>query len=438
MNRMEGRIYAGEIYMVGPTGIVGSIVASNNSITITNAVGEVTGPTGTTGPTGNQGEIGPTGSTGTVGPTGLQGMTGPTGPTGANANAAATVYANAINSVVVLTILTASSQIYGGSGNFVAIPESANYNTSLYAYVLTAAHVVVDPGTNQVCNDIWIHVTYPTNTSYKVNGTTVRVMGVDKVADVALLRIDGVFPPLSYKDSRTQLAVGDPINIIGYPLLDDIQSITRGVVRDYKYADAQTPESIFTDASIFGGNSGGPVIADDGYQVGILSWGLTGYENMNGAVASYLFKPIIQYFCDMYAGSIVSFPKGYLGLNHSYVSPILPMIYSNLKVEGVRITGFDGTVPQQFNFYDIITQVENERIGVLNNQFPFFTAIHLKRPTSTLTVKYLPWISSTGSYIATESTVSVVLSAFNPAADVLFSSYRSQPIPWPEGLPLPQ
>ncbi len=478
--RMAAQIYASNIAILGPTGIVGTISGSADHIMIPNLLGGATGPTGAlgptgpygftgfTGPTGEQGPTGPTGptgaigiqgstgsvgstgptgnqgATGTMGPTGAtgtQGHTGPTGsqgPTGTGANAAATVYANSINSVVVITILTASSAIYGGSGNFVAIPESTNYNPSAYGYVLTAAHVVVDPGTNQICNDIWIHTTYPTNISYKVNGTSVRVMGVDKIADVALLRIDGAsFPPLSYKDSRNALSVGDPINIIGYPLLDDIQSITRGVVRDYKFSDSSTPESIFTDASIYGGNSGGPVIADDGYQVGILSWGLSGLENMNGAVASYLFKPIIQYFCDNYAGSPVNFPKGYLGINYAYVDATLPMFYSNRVIEGIRITGFDPTVPKNFNFYDIITQIGAERIGQLNSQYPFFTAVHLTRPTSTLQVKYISFVSSTNSYNATESSTIVTASVFNPAADVLFSSYHSKPLPWPEGVSFP-
>jgi S1-C subfamily serine protease len=477
---MNAYVYATQLNIMGPTGIVGTISGSADHIMIPNLLGGATGPTGSVGPTGSYGHTGPTGlqgSTGSEGPTGEQGSTGATGsqghtgstgptgnqgatgamgttgatgtqghtgptgtqgPTGIGANAAATVYTNSINSVVVITILTASSQIYGGSGNFVTIPESTNYNPASYGYVLTAAHVVVDPGTNQICNDIWIHTTYPSNASYKVNGTSVRVMGVDKIADVALLRIDGAsFSPLSYKDSRSALSVGDPINIIGYPLLDDIQSITRGVVRDYKFSDSSTPESIFTDASIYGGNSGGPVIADDGYQVGILSWGLSGLENMNGAVASYLFKPIIKYFCDNYAGSPVSFPKGYLGINYAYVDATLPMFYSNRVIEGIRITGFDPTVPKNFNFYDIITQIGSERIGQLNSQYPFFTAVHLTRPTSTLQVKYIPFVSSTNSYTSTESSTIVTASVFNPAADVLFSSYHSKPLPWPEGIPFP-
>lgn len=347
---------------------------------------------------------------------------------------AVSVYSNSINSVVVITIQANNGARYGGSGSFIAIPESENYDPSNFGYVLTAGHVVVDPTTNQLCNNIWIHVTYPTVRSYNVNGTSVRVLGLDKIADVALLRIAGSgFSPLSYKNSRTQVQIGEPVNIIGYPLLNDIQSLTRGIVRDYKYADANVPESIFTDASIFGGNSGGPVITDDGKQIGILSWGLTGYENMNGAVASYLFMPIVQYFVNNYAGTTLGFPKGYVGIGYDYVNPFLLMDYPELStIEGIEVLSFDATVPKYFNFYDIITEVQGKRIGTTNNAYPFFTEVHLNRPTSTITMKYRPYISSTNSYYTPESTLSVTLSAFTSSSDTFLSSVHSSPYTWPE------
>ena len=348
----------------------------------------------------------------------------------AGTTSAKSVYSASINSVVVITIRAANSAVYGGSGAFIAIPASGNYDPNTYGYVLTAGHVVVDPTTNQICNDIWIHVSYPAIASYKVNGSSVVVMGVDKIADVALLRITGSgFVPLSYKDSRTGVTYGDNINIIGYPLLEDIQSITRGVVRDYKYSDEFTPEAVYTDASIFGGNSGGPVITDDGKVVGILSFGITGTDSMNGAVASYLFAPIIRYFMDNYAGSPVSFPKGYLGISYNYVGPTFPMTFSNLNVGGVRVNAFDATVPKYFNFSDIITEIDGNRIGAMNSQFPFFTEVHLRRPTSTMQVKYIPYISSTTSYGNFESTVTATLSVFNPANDVFLSTVHYYPVP---------
>lgn len=423
MNRTT--IYASEVAILGPTGgIVGSLRGGDGSLVFEGYAGE-TGPTGVEGPTGAPGA---TGSQGVGGPTG---STGPSGSTNG-----ALVYTNSINSVVVITIQATNGARYGGSGSFVAIPESGNYDPSNYGYVLTAGHVIVDPTTNQLCNNIWIHVSHPTPRSYQVDGATTRVLGLDKIADVALLRIAGAgFSPLSYKDSRTHVNIGDPVNIIGFPLLNDIQSLTRGVVRDYKYSSANVPESVFTDASIFGGNSGGPVITDDGLQIGILSWGLTGHENMNGAVASYLFVPIIRYFIDNYVSGPVNFPKGYVGISYNYVSPFLLMDYPELStIEGIEVLGFDLSVPKYFNFYDIITEVQGTRIGNTNAAFPFFTEVHLERPTSTVTVKYRPYISSTNIYFSPESTISVTLSAFTSTSDTFLSSVHSSPYVWSESM----
>ncbi len=429
---MDSKLYIEQINIMGPTGIVGTIQGSNGNIVVSNLVGGTTGATGAVGPTGATGAVGPTGTTGAVGPTGATGAVGPTGPA---SNSAVGVYSSTINSVVIITIQAANAARYGGSGFFITIPESTNYDPNNYGYILTAGHVIVDPTTNQVCNNIWVHVSYPTPRSYQVDGSTTRVIGLDKFADVALLRIAGSgFAPLSYKDSRTQLNVGDPVNVIGYPLLDDIQSITRGIVRDTKFADSTVPESVFTDASIFGGNSGGPVITDDNKVIGILSWGLTGYENMNGAVASYIFKPIVKYFVDNYSSGVVSYPKGYLGVAYSYISPFQLMDYPNLStIQGIYITNFDRSIPKYFNFYDVITEVAGTPIGTTNNTFPFFTPIHLNPPGSTLFMKYRPYISSTNSYIS-ESSIYVTLSAMTSTSDTFLSSIRAAPYTWSESM----
>jgi S1-C subfamily serine protease len=254
------------------------------------------------------------------------------------------------------------------------------------------------------------------------------VLGVDKIADIALLRIPGSqFQHLESKDSRSNLKHGDAINVIGYPLGYDIQSITRGIVRDNKFQDANVPESVFTDASIFGGNSGGPVIADDGKAVGILSYGLVNTENMKGAVASHIYQPIAEYFADNFTSAPVSYPKGYLGINYRSIDPFDPMFYGgNLKTEGYRIQNFDPTISRTFNFGDIITEVESTRVGMLNNQFPLFTEIHMRPPGTTVNMKYRPYISSSVSYGA-ETATTVTLSPFNPANDVFLSSIVRHP-----------
>lgn len=375
------------------------------------------------------------GETGPQGIQGVQGTQGPQGPAGTGSGSSSSVtnsvnvYSSCINSVVAISIRSVTNSIYGGSGFFIALPNNTfNYNPSIYGYVLTAAHVIIDPSNNQVCSNIWIHTSHPQNMTYKVNGTSVRVMGVDRIADIALLRIDGSgFIGLQISNSRTNLSIGESINIIGYPLLDDIQSITRGIVRDNKFSDSYVPESVLTDATIFGGNSGGPIIKDNNSVVGILSWGTSGTEGMNGGIASYLFQPIINYFITSYSSFILYYPKGYLGIYTVPVSFTLPMAYSQLKIEGFRIIGFDYSITPKFNLYDIITEINGIRLGILNSQFPLFTEVHLKTPGSSITVKYIPYNSSTGNYGA-ETTKQVTVENFNNVEDYLFNNARNYEI----------
>ena len=332
------------------------------------------------------------------------------------------LYENSIDKIVCISIRSNNGSYFVGSGFMITGP-----NPSTYGYILTAAHVIGDPNLsgNPVCSDIWINTTYPTNTIYKINGTTNLVMGYDKIADVALIRIQnsGFDRRFDIKDSRTDLKIGDVINTIGFPGGVDNQSISRGIVRDNKsQPEGYTMESVLTDISIFGGNSGGPLITDDGKVVGIVSYGYIDQEEINGGVSSYLFKPIVNYFINNFTGSVVSYPKGYLGISYTSVNIVRATIFNMTGVEGYYVTGLDGTIsPSKFNVNDVITEIEGVRLGILNNQFPLFTEVHLRPPGTVINVKYRP---SGG----TELTKSVTLSSFNNNNDYLFSNFHRSPI----------
>ena len=387
---------------------------------------DITGPVGPIGPTG---PIGFPGTTGAQGATGIQGVTGIAGPTGliGNSIGSSQVYQNSINSIITLSI-NDNGNIYTGSGFFCQI-NSPNYTPSSYGYIVTAAHVIINPSNNQVSTIIWIHLTHPNIISFQLNGTNAVVMGVDKIADIALIRVNSEIYSslhLPVKNSRTQLLIGEYINVIGFPQGSDPQSITRGIVRDNKFQNSSLPESVYTDASIYGGNSGGPVITDSNHVIGILSWGITNQENLNGAVASYLFNPILTYICTNYVNSIISYPKGYLGIFYSNVTFVLAMTYG-IKIEGIRVDSLDTTItPSKFNVFDIITEVEGIRIGIYNNQSPFFTEIHLRPPGTVINVKYLPYNSGTNTY-GTETTKTVTLEVFNSANDIFINNVHQTP-----------
>jgi len=334
------------------------------------------------------------------------------------------LYSQSVDKVVCITIRTQSGSYYVGSGFFVTGPNMSNYG-----YILTASHVIGDTDISgiPICNNIWINTSYPTNQIYQINGTTNIVMGYDKISDVSLMRISGTGfnKVFDYKDSRNDLKIGDTINTIGYPGGVDNQSISRGIVRDNKsQLEGGVMESIVTDISIYGGNSGGPLIADNGKVVGIVSYGYTNKEEINGGVASYLFKPIVDYYLSQYSTGTVSYPKGYLGIRYDSVSLPTAVIFGINKVEGYYVISLDGTIsPSKFNVNDIITEVNGVRVGVLNNQYPLFTEIQLRPPGTTINVKYRP----NGSW-NTELTKNVTLSTFNPNNDYLFSDYRREAI----------
>jgi S1-C subfamily serine protease len=341
---------------------------------------------------------------------------------------AAQVYQNSIQSVVSISI-NDNGNVYIGSGFFCQI-DSSGFASASYGYIVTAGHVITDPSTNEVSSEIWIHLQYPTISSFRLNGVNAVVMGIDKLADVALIRVQSSqFSALHLpiKDSRTQVAIGDSITVIGYPQGDDLQSVTRGVVRDNKYQNEYVPESVLTDASTYGGNSGGPVLADSGHVIGILSWGDSTQENLNGAVSSYLFRPILKYFCDHYSDSVLSFPKGYLGIFYTNVNFYHAMIYG-VQIRGVRVIRLDQSiVPSTFNLFDIITEVEGIRVGTSNQLFPLFTEIHLRAPGSSVNMKYIPYNNATGQYDATELSKQVVLMEFNGANDVFINNVHRKP-----------
>ena len=338
-----------------------------------------------------------------------------------------TIYANSCNSVV--TILSSYGSSYSiGQGFWIQGPDSN------YGYIATAGHVITDSsnpnGSNPISTNIWVHTTYPTNNIYKINGSSNVVMGRDKIADVALLRITGsTFPALTYANSR-DVKPGDNVTVIGYPLGFDAQSVTRGVVRDNK----ATPdvyfsgmgggfmESVMTDCSIYGGNSGGPLINDDGKWIGILSWGVGSDGALNGGVASYLANAIFSYYMSHYSGSVVSYPKGYLGVNGAPMDVLLAVSKNLSNVQGYVITSLDSTItPAKFAVGDVILSVNGQSVGILNDQVSLFTLIQLAAPGSSLTIQYRP-----ANNLATIMTKTVTVSAFPANKDVIFSGYRNQ------------
>jgi serine protease Do len=91
---------------------------------------------------------------------------------------------------------------------------------------------------------------------------TASLQQMSQDQDLALLKVDGYRTPFLTPDANTPLPQGLRVFVIGNPLgMQD--SVTSGVITRVR------PDSIYTDAQMLPGNSGGPVITEQAKLVGI-------------------------------------------------------------------------------------------------------------------------------------------------------------------------
>jgi S1-C subfamily serine protease len=160
-----------------------------------------------------------------------------------------------------VTVRTAS-----GHGSGFAIGDGS--------YILTNSHVVGDAK----------NVTLITRGGINVGG---KVLKVSKGRDVALIRIDGIRLPSLYVDTRIPDAAAI-VYAVGSPLSEELSgSVTSGIVSGNRIMDGY--DWIQSDVAISSGNSGGPLLNDDGHVVGIST---AGFQVSGSQVGLNLFIPI--------------------------------------------------------------------------------------------------------------------------------------------------
>jgi putative serine protease PepD len=204
----------------------------------------------------------------------LVGAGSPKGSAGSSGSASARTSAVAGRSEIANTTLTAS-QIYSlDSPGVVSItatsPEGADEGTGIVlnqkGLILTNDHVVAGA----------------TSLAIKTGGTSgttraATLVGEEANSDLALIRVnpEGLgLKPLKMASSK-EVHVGDQVYAIGNPYGLE-ETLTRGIVsglnREIKSPDGATiAGAIQTDAALNPGNSGGPLINQQGEVVGINS-----------------------------------------------------------------------------------------------------------------------------------------------------------------------
>ena len=165
-----------------------------------------------------------------------------------------------------LTPCTVSVQVGGAQGSGVIV--------SADGYVLTAAHVVGEPGRN-------VRFTFP-------DGTTARgkTLGVNREVDAGLMKINGAGTlPFAEIGESTELKRGQWCLCLGHP--GGYQNGRNPVARLGRVLSSRSGV-VITDCALIGGDSGGPLFDLDGKVVGI-------HSRISAPLTSNMHVPSSQY-----------------------------------------------------------------------------------------------------------------------------------------------
>ena len=190
--------------------------------------------------------------------------------------------------------------LYVGSGQWVSLTQDGDGNPTDLAegYFLTCAHnwFEVSNGIHRAFDSVFV----------AHNGTwyDIRQLGslgqvaYDAVADVCLIRT-GLTLNANHvlKLSTTQPVTGQDVWMCGYPSGYDVDSLTRGIIRDahFNIRTGEHPvDSLFINAPGIGGNSGSAILNADGDIVGIYTFGYTNMETFGGGSNLWTLQKVLE------------------------------------------------------------------------------------------------------------------------------------------------
>lgn len=145
-----------------------------------------------------------------------------------------------------------------------------------YVFVASGSGVVVDASGLVLTNNHVIAGESDLEVRWS-DGVSVpaRILGTDPVGDLALLsavRPDGRMPAATLA-TAADLIPGAPVFAIGNPFglgdLDDVPTLTRGVLGSGRLVRGDYADCVQVDAPVNPGNSGGPLFSADGRLLGI-------------------------------------------------------------------------------------------------------------------------------------------------------------------------
>ncbi len=329
------------------------------------------------------------------------------------------VYSNSYDACSSFNSIDAADNVYSCSGFFVTAT----------GYMVTAAHCVLSDVFNNTTKRYDPCVEFDVSVS-NVNGVSgvnkvfqARLVGYDQICDIAVLKIDGLTSQQFLKWGKSRLTpIGSRVFCLGNPEGVDEDSFASGIVRDNKY-NGEFPafyvESVLTDGTIIGGNSGGPLLNGIGQVIALTNYGMGDSNQLGGGVSQYIAENIVN--------QIISYDLAGRPVRTNFDAVNNPLTIpssSNHKFilnDGSRIFGALGTVIIQIprylvplfevddnlyrggfvidldpdsdlanyvDTYDIIISIDNQEVGLFKNQITPSSILTNKSPYESVVIKY--------------------------------------------------
>jgi S1-C subfamily serine protease len=189
-----------------------------------------------------------------------------------------------------------------------------------------------------------------------------KIVGYDSVFDLALLKIEKELKTFVKFGDSDLLRQGEKVLAIGNPL-GLTNSVTSGVVSSVARPFLQIGNIIQIDAALNPGNSGGALINEKGYLVGIAFAGIENFENLNFAIPSNL---LLSLLFRLYEGGPVqrswfgcSVEKKEERISVDYIVPEGPAIPARIQV-GDEIMAVNGKqVEEIFDIQNIVSNLSS-------------------------------------------------------------------------------
>lgn len=213
-------------------------------------------------------------------------------------------------------------------------------------YFITNYHVIeseVNPKYNGYSR---LYIKSPSDPNIKISA---KVVGWDPLFDLALVKTEIVPEAVFDLGSSKKLEIGSRIYAIGSPAGLE-KTLTSGIVSAKYRRLFSMVDVLQIDAAVNHGNSGGPIVDEQGLVQAIVFAGLEQHEGLNFAIPVELLKNILP---ALYSGGMVkhSWLGGFAnpskteknkgGIEAAYIIPDGPLALSGIK-EGSIITHVGG------------------------------------------------------------------------------------------------